>query len=137
MMMHPNYQKRPSASQLLQHPYISKLAKQRIRELRMKKVGVVIKKLFALFISLFVKVFFFMSNTVRNFCRRIVRQPNQQSTPPHKTFSRNYNGDWDINYSDDEVFENSSSSHSQSNSRGSDLSFSFADSKFNCHNNHR
>ena len=121
-MMTPDYRRRPSAQQLLNHPLIRKIDFSRRWRLKVERSLMYAKSLFNWFLKIFILIcypFKYLSKKLTN----SLNIETNESHSPLKTIKTNhfFQNDFDSNYSDDDLFD--TSSHSAFNtSKISDLS---------------
>jgi len=105
--MDPDYKNRPTANELLNHPFVCKFERKRRWKLRAKRTFNFAKSLVNWFIAFFVHLFVFICYPFKYLYKIIKNKYKNRTigTPPHLNNSKYPTNDWDANYSDDDVFD--------------------------------
>lgn len=121
-MMNPDYKMRPSAAQLLCHPFIRQIERSRLWKLRARRSAKLAKTLINWFLQFFVKIFILICYPFKYLYKTITKR--QTIGTPIKSIKNSnilLSNDFDSNYSDDDVFDASAVS-AMNNSKKSDIS---------------
>lgn len=108
LMMDPDYQRRPSADELLHHPFICKIERNRRWKLKAKHSYDLAKRLVNWFFHFFYKIFVFICYPFKYLYKLFKRKPTTKTFCNLNNSNRQPLNDWDSNYSDDDVFDTSS-----------------------------